>query len=175
MKKTFLTFIALMMVAVQGFAGPADSLATIFSDFSGQDLVGKPDCLTYVDGEDPSAVNPNGGPIIRILAVTPPSLSFPSQTVGKEVRKTFYLTGSNLYGFVNVRVSGSGMFTTNKKSIQASLVNGRTAAVTVSYTPTRAGSHTATVIISGGGIQGGSLTVKLSGTAVVRSSTRSLL
>ena len=166
MKKIFLSFIALVMVAMQGFAGPVDSLSTTFS---GQGPVGDPDCLTYVDGEDPSVVDPGGGSsAYRNYTVSTSKITFTDATVGKATKKTFTVKGYNLTASLRLACS-SDVFSIDKKVITAAQA-AKGVTVTVTYSPTKQGSHTGSILIKGGGVTG-TKGVSLSGTAVVRSIT----
>ena len=105
------------------------------------------------------------------LTVTPSAISFPNETVGKSVTQTFKITGTNLLGSLSLDVSttgNKGYFKINKNEISASQAsNGST--VTVTYTPTEAGSISGQITISGGGAE--TKKVSLSGSAVKREIT----
>ena len=98
----------------------------------------------------------------RYIEVSPSSLSF-STSAGAMVTKTFTVTGVNLNGDLELELDdGYGYFDITPTTITpAEAAAGVT--VTVSYNPGVAGSHDASVYISGGGAD--SKTVSLSGTA----------
>lgn len=97
-----------------------------------------------------------------VIQVNPTSLSFTGQT-GQTYTETFNVSGSNLTGDLTLTLSnGNGVYSLDKSTITASqAASGAT--VTVSYSPSVAGTQNATVTISGGGAT--SKTVSLSGTA----------
>lgn len=164
MKKTFISFITLLMVAMQGFAGPVDSLAVVNSR---QGVTGDPDCLMFVDGEDPSVVDPGGGSsAYRNYTVSTSKITFTNATVGKETKKTFTVKGYNLTASLRLACS-SGAFSINKTLITAAQA-AKGVTVTVTYKPTAAGSNSGSIIIHGGGVAD-SKAISLKGTAVVRS------
>lgn len=94
------------------------------------------------------------------LVVSPASLGF-NATVGTPVTKTFTVTGSDLTGDVVVAVSGTG-FSVDKTSISRTTAENGTA-VTVTYNPSVAGTHSGSVVVSSNGAT--SKTIALSGTA----------
>ena len=98
----------------------------------------------------------------RTITLTPTSLSFET-VVGQSVTKTFNLKGANLNSNVTLSVSGgSGFYSLSNTSVTASRANNGLN-ITVTYNPTAAGTHNATVTVSGGGAT--SKTVSLTGTA----------
>lgn len=104
-----------------------------------------------------------------VLTVSPATLSL-SATVGETATKTFRVSGSNLSGDISLSLSdASGAFSLSTTSVSAS-----TAAsgvdVTVTYNPTAAGTHTATVKLSSTGAE--SVTVSLTGTATAAALTK---
>lgn len=95
------------------------------------------------------------------LNVNPSSLTFTANT-GATVTKTFTVTGEDLTGDVSVSISNNTAFTVSPTTITAAeAAAGKT--VTVTYHPTSAGTHVATVTVSSAGAA--SKTVSLTGTA----------
>ena len=94
------------------------------------------------------------------LSANPTSLTM-STVVGTPVTKTFVVTGTNLTGNVTMVANGSS-FTLDKNSLTVSQATSGTT-VTVTYTPTAAGTHTGSVIIASSGAQ--TISVSLTGTA----------
>ena len=96
------------------------------------------------------------------LTVTPSTLSF-STTAGQTATKTFTVTGSDLTGSVTVALTdANGVYSVSPTTISASAAASG-ATVTVTYNPTAAGTHSATVTLSSSGAT--SKTVSISGTA----------
>ena len=95
----------------------------------------------------------SAGPKPTITA-DPTSLEF-STEVGASDTKTVTVTGENLTSGITANISG-----TNVDYFTAALENGT---LTITYTPTEAGNHTATLTLSSPGAQ--NVTIALSGTA----------
>ena len=99
------------------------------------------------------------------------SMTFSNKTVGKTYTASFRLTGSNLTGGLTLKVTGAtGVFSINKTSISKSEAESGACSVVVTYKPTSAGTHTATITISGGGLNSNK-TISLTGSAKVRKIT----
>ena len=97
-----------------------------------------------------------------LITVNPTSLSFSSLT-GETVTKTFTVNGANLTGDLTLTLNdANSVYSVNKTSITAAQATSGTT-VTVTYAPNAAGTHNATVTVSGGGAA--SQTVSLNGTA----------
>ena len=96
------------------------------------------------------------------ITVDPASLSF-SGAAGQTYTKTFTVSGSNLSSYLTLTLNnGNGVYSITPTRITASqAASGAT--VTVTYAPTAAGTHNASITVSGGGAS--SKTVNLSGTA----------
>ena len=96
------------------------------------------------------------------LSVSPSTLSF-SATAGQTATKTFTVTGTDLTGNVTVALTdANGVYSVSPTTISASsAASGAT--VTVTYNPTAAGSHSATIKVSSTGAT--DKTVSVSGTA----------
>ena len=99
---------------------------------------------------------------VRTINVDPSSLSF-SGLVDEVMTKTFTVTGDNLNGNLTLALNGAnGVYSITPTTITAAeAAEGKM--VTVTYSPTAAGNHNATVTVSGGGAD--SKTVTLNGTA----------
>ena len=81
------------------------------------------------------------------------TVSFGSIEAGATTTQTVTVRGTNLTGNVTLALSGANaaMFSLSQTSITASTaMQGKT--VTITYAPTAAGSHTAQLVISGGGV-----------------------
>ena len=95
------------------------------------------------------------------LSVSPTSLTF-TASPGQSVTKTFTVTGNDLTSNVTLSISGSNSFSVTPATITpAEAAAGKT--VTVTYTPSAAGTHNATVNVASTGAE--SKTVSLTGTA----------
>ena len=94
------------------------------------------------------------------LTVNPSSLSFNTE-VGTPVSKTFTVQGYDLTGIVNLSVSGTGFSINTTAITKTAAMNGYE--ITVTYSPTSAGTHTGTVTLNSNGAQ--PVTVALTGTA----------
>ncbi len=97
-------------------------------------------------------------PTSPTLTVTPTSASFSAQ-VGATQAKTISVSGANLTGNISLALSGAnaGMF-----ALSANSTGSTGGSVTVTYNPTVAGTHTATLTATSGSNQA---TVTLTGTA----------
>lgn len=101
------------------------------------------------------------------LYVSPSSLSaFPETEIGHTPTQTFTLSGSNLTADAVLAISGTGagMFSVNPSSVTPTDGTISDTEVTVTYAPTAAGSHEATLTVSSEGAE--SKTIALSGTAI---------
>ena len=98
----------------------------------------------------------------RMITVTPSSLSF-TTVAGQSTSQTFRLTGTNLTGSLRLTLNdNNGCYSISPTTVTASrAANGVN--ITVTYAPTQAGTHNATVTISGGDAE--SKTVTLTGVA----------
>lgn len=97
------------------------------------------------------------------LSVSPETLSF-TANVGTPVTKTFTVTGEDLTSDVNISVTGSNVYSVSPATISASSAMAG-ATVTVTYSPTAAGTQTGTVTVSSAGAE--SKTVALTGKSTV--------
>lgn len=114
--------------------------------------------------EDSAGDIPTGDPLL-ITPVQDMSLDFNEVAIGKTTTSRLFFNGENLRGNLSVTVYGTdrAMFGISAKSIPASVVNSSAGYwLTVSYTPTSEGSHTARLLVSDGGLTG-SLGVALLG------------
>ena len=114
-------------------------------------------------GVEPQTITLTGTGIAKPVTVTPDELSFNTET-GQPVTATFTVAADNLPGSLTLALNDAdGVFAIDKTSITtAEAASGATVAVT--YSPTAAATHNATVAISGIGAE--TKTVSLSGTAV---------
>ena len=87
-----------------------------------------------------------GGPTIN---AEPTTVEFASTIVGQSTTKTVSVTGVNLEGNVAVALSGNdaAMFSIDKENIEKATAEAGTP-ITITYTPTAAGSHKATLTLS---------------------------
>lgn len=97
-----------------------------------------------------------------VLTVNPSSLAFGNVTVSANKEMTFTLTGSDLTANATLELSGTNasMFSVNPTSVTQS-AGSIDQTITVTYAPTAAGNHTATLTISSTDAE--SKTVTLSG------------
>ncbi len=136
MKQTFLFLMTFLMLSLQGFAQSTDSLST---KSSGSHFSGEWQGFDYIDGPDASANAADGGgsASYRSITITPSSYTFSSQ-VGRSVTKVFKVTGKNLTSSINLVAwaeTHGGEYSIYPKTLPKT---GGT--VTVTYTPTQAGS-----------------------------------
>ncbi len=99
------------------------------------------------------------------ITVSETSRAFGDRKVnGGPYNMTFNVSGQYLTGNISLAITGTnaGMFSVNKTSLTPSTGTVATTEITVSYSPTGAGSHTATLTISSDGAT--SKTVALTGT-----------
>ena len=113
-------------------------------------------------GAESKTVSLSGTAVKPAITATPSTLTF-AAVAGQTVTKTFTVTGSNLTGDLTLALTGAnGVYSIDRTSITASqAANGVTVAVT--YNPAAAGTHNATVTITGGGAD--PVSVTLNGTA----------
>ncbi len=114
-------------------------------------------------GANPRTVNLSGTATKPEITIAPTSLSFSAHT-GENKTATFNVKGYSLTGDLTVKLNNGGtIYSIDKTSISKSdAINGTT--VTVTYSPTEAGTSNASVTVSGGGAE--TKTVTLSGTAI---------
>ena len=81
-------------------------------------------------------------------------IQFPTVKVGKSKLKSFNVKTTNISGTMTVAISGANasMFAVSTSSLTKDAVNAGTV-ITVTYIPTTAALHTATLTISGGGLE----------------------
>lgn len=94
-------------------------------------------------------------PVTPVITVNPTTVDAFSTEVGTPVTATVNVTGENLTGDITAAVSGA-----NADCFNAVLENG---VLTITYNPTAAGNHTATLTLSSPGVQ--DVTIALTGTA----------
>ena len=97
------------------------------------------------------------------IAVNPTSLAFGNVVKGNTSSKTFTVTGTNLTGSLTVSSSNSNFKVSPTTITAAQAAAGKV--VTVTYQPSAAGSHSATITISGGGAS--PKTISVTGKCVV--------
>ena len=101
------------------------------------------------------------------LKVTPSTLpAFPKTEIGNTSTQTFTLSGINLTANAELAISGphAGMFSLSSYSVSPTDGSISDTEVTVTYTPTEAGSHEATLTVSSTGAT--NKVIALSGTAI---------
>ena len=123
---------------------------------------------------EPKYVDLNGSavnPAPPVLTVDKKSLNFGSVLKGENPTQKIVVTGTNLTSNLNLSISGAtGMFTVQPYTISpADAAGGKT--VVVTYKPTAAGNHNATLIIAGGGVD--TTKINLTGRCVEPSLTAS--
>lgn len=108
-----------------------------------------------------------------ILSINPNPVVFNNKIVGNTYTASISIKGYDLTGNLTLKLSGAtGVFSINKTSITKSAATSGTT-VTVTYKPTAAGTKSATLTISGGGL-GSNKTVSIKGTAVAPTITPSV-
>ena len=171
MNKIIFSFITLMMVAMQGFAGSVDSLAT---KITGRGPVGDPHSLTFVSGEnslvngdeEPIEVDPDGTVDFTdyIFSADGASMVSPSSTNSTQAlgcTRVFTFTFKTYSSHAPAElVDNTGMFRMTKTKLNSGSErvcvcvggvfpfqyvwrNYTTWRVTVTYKPTRCGTHRA--------------------------------
>lgn len=114
-----------------------------------------------------NAQEPVGTPTL-VTPVQDMSLDFSEVAVGNTVTSKLFFRGEFLTGSLSIAITGTNrsLFSVSTRSIQSSLVNSASGYwLTVSYTPTSTGEHSARLIVSDGGLTG-SLGVALIGQAL---------
>lgn len=91
------------------------------------------------------------------------SLTFPQTESGQTATQTFTLSGINLTANAELAITGTGMFRVSPSSVSPTDGTISDKEVTVTYAPTAAGSHEATLTVSSTGAT--AQTIALSGTA----------
>jgi len=121
----------------------------------------------YADGYDPSAIASatyiiNTAPTITVTEVTIPEFS---TNVGSSATNTIHVAGTNLTANIVLEISGTNadQFSVEPASLTPSEGTVAETDVTITYTPTSAGTHTATLTLSSEGAT--NVTLSLSGTA----------
>lgn len=120
--------------------------------------------FTWGYSPETKTINLKGSAIAPYIS-TSSSMSFSNKTVGKSYTAALRIQG-RVTGNLNLKLTGSSAFKINKTTITKSEASSG-ASVTVTYSPTGAGSHSATITISGGGLSSNK-TVSLKGNAVNR-------
>lgn len=108
---------------------------------------------------------PTGDPVL-ITPVQGMSLDFGEVAVGGSTTAELYFRGENLRGSLDLVLSGTdrAMFSLPSNVLSTSLVNSPDGTwLKITYSPTSVGEHTAKIIISEGGMLGGSRGVTLMG------------
>lgn len=99
------------------------------------------------------------------LKVTPSTLpAFPKTEIGNTSTQTFTLSGINLTANAELAITGTGMFSVSPSSVSPNDGTISDKEVTVTYAPTAAGSHEATLTVSSTGAT--AQTIALSGNAI---------
>lgn len=100
------------------------------------------------------------------LEVNKSSLSFPETEIGNTSTQTFTLSGSSLTADAVLAISGTNVYMFSVSRSSVSPIDGTITdtEVTVTYAPTAAGSHEATLTVSSPGAT--AQTIALSGTAI---------
>jgi len=114
-------------------------------------------------GATDKVVSVSGKCVVPAISVSPTSISFGTVVKDKQVDKSFWVTGSNLTGSLTVSSSNSNFIVSPTSISAAEAAEGKM--VTVTYKPTAAGSHSATITVKGGGAS--PKTVSVTGTCVV--------
>ena len=96
-----------------------------------------------------------------VLTVNPTSLSFSGCVVGQSYTQTFTVSATNVTGSVNIS-SNNARFTVSPSTLTAAQAMAG-ATITVTYSPTAAGTHTGTISVTSTGAT--TKTVSVSGTA----------
>ena len=109
-----------------------------------------------------------GTAVKRVITTNPASLTFSGVTKNTSKKLTFKVTGTNLTGPLTVALTdNTGMFKVTPTSITAAKAASG-CVVTVTYTPSAFGTHSAYIIVSGGSALA-SKKVTLKGTCVKKS------
>lgn len=92
------------------------------------------------------------------------SLTFPQTESGQTATQTFTLSGINLTANAELAITGAGMFSVSPSNVSPTDGTISDKEVTVTYAPTAAGSHAATLTVSSPGAT--AQTIALSGSAI---------
>ena len=115
-----------------------------------------------------SSDEPVGEPVL-ITPTQGMSVDFGEVAIGASKTSELFFRGENLKGSFYLVIYGANkaMFNIPSSSLSTSLVNAADGTwLRITYTPTEIGEHTAELIISEGGILGGSRSVSLSGSCL---------
>ncbi|HLP04136.1 MAG TPA: lamin tail domain-containing protein [Paludibacter sp.] len=92
----------------------------------------------------------NVASVLPTISVDEASVPAMNATVGSAVSKTITISGTNLTGDIALEISGTdaSMFTLSQATVSQNSGTVASTAVTVTYTPTVAGSHSATLTLT---------------------------
>ena len=149
-----------------GWSGDSNGYCTLHNFTTATGATGQSGSYVFKYGEAMIiGIEPPAGALTNPRIKTDPTTLDMTAIVGTPTTATFTVTGYNLTGPVNLTLSGDNAFAVNTTSISAAQAqNGVT--VTVTYAPTTAGTHNATVTLSSADAD--NVTVSLNGTASLR-------
>ena len=119
----------------------------------------------FTAGGSGTPTEPAADPVL-ITPTQGMELEFGQVALGSTAHADLFFRGENLTGALDLALSGANraMFSTPVSSLRADLVNAAGGTwLRISYNPTELGTHEARIIISEGGMLGGSRGVKLRG------------
>jgi len=134
-------------------------------------FIDRPELAEYIWGDKMGqpyhvgSTEPAGNPVL-ITPTQGMSLDFGQVAIGQSTTARLFFHGENLTGSLDLALSGTNrkMFSLPSSSLSTSLVNAPGGTwLTITYKPTELGRHTGKLIISEGGILGGSRGVALIG------------
>jgi len=137
-------------------SGNGDFALNAFTDYEGD---------TYNEYQSMViGIQPPGGQVtFPYLTVEPESLDFGTVDTGESVTKTFTVKGDNLLEGVTFSRSGNASFSVSPESITAEEAKAG-ATITITYAPTTAGNHTASINVMSGAAE--TKTIVVNGSAV---------
>ena len=146
-----------------GWSGDSNGYCTLHNFTTATGATGQSGSYVFNYGEAMIiGIEPPAGALTDPRITVNPATLTMNTTVGTPVTATFTVTGANLTGNVNLALDNNNAFSLSTTSISATqATNGVT--VTVTYNPSAAGTHEATVTLTSTGAE--NVTVKLNGTA----------
>lgn len=135
-------------------------------------FIDHPELAEYIWGDKKGqnfTLSGSGEPAGDPVLITPTQgmeVDFGQVAIGSSTTARLFFRGENLTGSLDLVVSGTNksMFTIPRNSLSASLVNSPDGTwLNITYTPSALGSHEARLIISEGGMLGGSRGIALHG------------
>jgi len=149
-----------------GWSGDSNGYCTLHNFTTSTGATGQSGSYVFKYGEAMIiGIEPPAGALTNPRITANPSTITMNATVGTPATTTFTVTGANLTDNVSLSVTGDNAFSLSTSSISASQAESG-ATVTVTYNPSTAGTHEATVTLSS--TDADNITVKLNGSSTIR-------